>query len=267
MPPDSPFIKSMSIAAQAGGAVLKKYFGESLETIQKSTAADFKTKADIESETAILQVLTAAFPRFNILSEEAGVTDQGSEYTFVIDPLDGTNNFVLGVPNFSVSIGLIRNEELIAGVVFVPLLGHTYASAKGQGAFLNQLPLQVNRQSDWQNATINHICGYESDFNQELNLIRGLYAKQAKRISSNWSAAFDFCLLAAGRIEAVVNAESAIHDFAAGKLIAREAGALITDLEGNPETSDKNPHFVASNGTKLHHHLIEVIRQASRKSV
>ena len=88
-------------AAHAGGEILKKYFGQTLNLIEKSTASDFKTEADIGSERAILTILRNKFPKYNIHSEEEGKFDNGSEYTIIVDPLDGTNNFVLGIPNFS----------------------------------------------------------------------------------------------------------------------------------------------------------------------
>jgi len=122
-------------AARAGGAVLLKYFGTSLATTRKTTAADFRTKADTESEAAILSILAAAFPAFNIISEEQGETDKKSDYSFFVDPMDGTNNFVLGIPNFTVSIGLMHKDEIVAGVVYHPLLDRVYHAQAGQGAY------------------------------------------------------------------------------------------------------------------------------------
>lgn len=248
-------------AAKAGGAVLKKYYGESLETTQKTTVSDFRTKADLESEEAILNILTAAFPDYKILSEEKGEIYKDSEYAFVVDPLDGTNNFVLGIPNFSVSIGLLKHDEIIAGVIYVPIVENVYYAEKGQGAYFDGQKLQVNNEADITKASICHNCGYGTDFEQEVGIVRGLYAEDAKRVMSNWSPTFDFCMLAAGRVEGIINNNCELYDFAAGKLIVKEAGGLVTDFKGLPETSDKNQKFICSNGTKIHQHLVQIMTQ------
>ena len=94
-------VETTILAAEHGGTIVKNYFGDLLDIEEKTMVSDFRTKADTEAENAILHVLTKNFPQYNILSEEAGFLDHHSEYTFVIDPLDGSNNFVLGIPNFS----------------------------------------------------------------------------------------------------------------------------------------------------------------------
>ena len=98
--------KNIIKAAVAGGKITKKYFGKVLELEGKTRPSDFRTKADLESEKAIIKILEKSFPTYNIISEEAGEINKNSEYTFEIDPLDGTNNFVLGIPYFSIGIGL-----------------------------------------------------------------------------------------------------------------------------------------------------------------
>lgn len=247
-------------AAQAGGAVLKKYFGESLETAQKTTASDFRTKADLESEDAILSMLEQDFPDYSIFSEERGHVDKHSAYTFIIDPLDGTNNFVLGLPNFSVSIGLLHGNDIVAGAITCPMIDNVYYAEKGSGSFCDGKKIQVNAESDITKATICHNCSYETHYSGEEAVTRGLNTKNAKRVMASWCPTFDFCMLASGRIEGIVNNNSELYDFAAGKLIAREAGALITDFHGNPEENDRNQRFIASNGTTIHSHLAEVVR-------
>ncbi len=246
-------------ATKAGGEVLKKYFGESLDVVQKTSAADFKTKADDESEEAILKILTAEFPGYNIYAEEGGEVDKGSEFTFAIDPLDGTNNFVLGIPNFSVSIGLLKGEEIILGVIYSPMIDNVYYAEKGGGAYMDGKKLSVNSESDVKKASICHGILWGSSFEEEIRVTKYLYSKDAKRVMVNWSPTFDFCMLALGRVEGVINNGCALHDFAAGKIIAREAGAMITDLNGSKEKSDRNQFFIASNVAKIHEHIIEVM--------
>lgn len=255
----NPNTQKMIAAARLGGTVLKNYFGQLLETTQKSTVSDFRTRADLESEEAILGELIAQFPTYNIFSEEAGEVNNGSEFTFVIDPLDGTNNFVLGLPNFCISIGLMKGKELWAGVIYVPMIDQMYWAEKGQGAFLNDQRLHVNAESDIKRATITHNCGYTTPATKEMNVFSNMYARDVKRMMMNWAPTFDFCMLAAGRIEGIIVNNIELYDFAAGKLITQEAGAKSTDFSGQPETNETNNHFILSNNTAVHDTLVEAM--------
>jgi myo-inositol-1(or 4)-monophosphatase len=254
----NPDIQKMIAAARAGGAVLKNYFGQSLETIEKSMASDFRTKADLESEEAVLGMLIADFPDYNIYSEEMGRVDKHSDYTFVVDPLDGTNNFSLGIPNFSVSVGLMKGEELVAGVIYAPMIDQVFSAVKGQGAFQDGIRLHVSRESTMQRSTLSNCCSYSTPPPQATQRVKELYERGAKRVTNNWSPAFDFCLLANGRLEGMIVRDIELYDFAAGKLIALEAGATCTDFQGQPEPTDKNIRFVMSNGTAIHNILLEI---------
>jgi len=111
--------------------VLRRYFGQVLATEQKSNAADFRTKADVASERAVLAVLRRYFPGYGIHAEEQGITNARKADRFVVDPLDGTNNFVLGIPMFSVSIGLMHGIRTTHAVIYNPLLGRTYCAVRG----------------------------------------------------------------------------------------------------------------------------------------
>lgn len=253
-------IEKVIEAAKAGGEVLKKYFGQTLEVIPKTKAADFKTKADIESEAAILAVLDKNFPTFNIYSEEAGEIKKNSEYTFYIDPLDGTNNFVLGIPNFSVSIGLVKNNEILAGVIYSPMVENLCHAIKGQGAFCEGKKLSVNKETNIKNATVCHNCGYNGYHEHTVSAFDKLYSKKAKRFMSNWSPTFDFCMLALGRVESIINNNSELYDFTAGKLIAKEAGAVITDFNGTPEESELNRQFVISCNNEINNQVLEAVK-------
>jgi myo-inositol-1(or 4)-monophosphatase len=153
-------LNSIIQASEDGGKIVKSYFGKALDIEEKTTVADFRTQANIESEKTILSVITKKFPQFNVLSEETGLIDNKSEYTFIIDPLDGSNNFVLGVPNFSISIGLLKGDRVILGVIHLPILNHTYYAQEGQGAFLDNKRLAVNKEADIKKTSISYTCGY-----------------------------------------------------------------------------------------------------------
>lgn len=246
-------------AALRGGEVVKQYFGQVLETEEKSNLGDLRTKADVESEQAILEKLTQSFPNFNIYAEESGETDNESEYTFVIDPLDGTNNFVMGIPDFAVSIGLLKNEEAIFGVIYNPVIDQLYTAEKGKGAFLNGKQIHVNSENDIKRSTISYTCGYNTGQSYSDRVISELRSQGVKRIIDHWAPAFDYCLLASGRIEAVISKEGDLEDYVAAKLIVTEAGGKVTDFAGVPELG-RSPNFVATNGQTVHKMLLGIVR-------
>lgn len=246
-------------AAKAGGKITKKYFGKVLKIEGKSIPADFRTRADLESERAILKILKKAFPGYNIVSEEDGETDNNSEYTLYVDPLDGTNNFVLGIPYFSVSIALAKKDKLVFGAIYYPELGHIYYAEKGKGAFKNGKKIKANKEADIKNSSVSVVVSFKCEDDYEPKICSELVKLDVKRALTNWSVALDFCLLATGKIEAIIIKDIYLWDFTAGKLIAKEAGAVITDFEGNKERNDKNSTFLASNGTKIHEQILEVL--------
>ncbi|MAF14300.1 MAG: hypothetical protein CMI53_05445 [Parcubacteria group bacterium] len=256
-------LKKLIEISQSGGAVLKKYFGKKLDVInEKYNASDLQTTVDLESEKVIIDQLKKYFPDYNILSEEVGKIDNGSKFTFVIDPLDGTNNFVLGIANFTSVIGLLEGDKGIMAAVNSPMTNETFYAASGRGAFLNGKKIKVNTESDMTRSTISHEVDYHHDQTRTLNIRHELGANiKVKRLLTDWSPQFMICLLAAGRLEGIIREEGEIHDYVAGKIIAREAGAKITDYQGKPDQSDKTDKFIMSNGTQVHDRLIEVVNK------
>ncbi len=252
-------LRTMMSAARAGGKILRKYFGQELTLVQKTKRSDFLTKADLGSERAILSVLRKHFPRYNSYAEESGERHVGSNWTFVVDPLDGTYNFVIGVPQFSIPIALTHEGRLVASVVFHPILDCMYYAEKGGGAFLNGKRIRVNRETRYAHATISYVGGYHNALRAHWKVISSIVQLRCKRMTNFWTPALDFCLLASGKIEGVVNYNSEIYDFLAGKLIALEAGARITNFRGKPEKGDLNREFIATNG-RIHAQLLRSVK-------
>jgi myo-inositol-1(or 4)-monophosphatase len=247
-------------AAHAGGAVLRKYFGQTLNPKEKTSPSDVQTEADVESEKAILAVIKDKFPDYSIVSEETGKIDKKSEYTFYIDPLDGTNNFVMGVPNFSVSIGLVKNNKIIAGVVYQPILDQIFYAESDKGAYLNDNTIKVNNVSDHSKCTIATVFTYATD-KKEANGIRStLGLSGAKRILAHWSVANDLCLLASGKIESLISFGCDIHDYAAGKLIAKEAGAKSLNLHGQEEENELSSQFIIGGNQEENKRILEILK-------
>ncbi|KKT00354.1 MAG: Inositol monophosphatase/fructose-1,6-bisphosphatase family protein [Candidatus Nomurabacteria bacterium GW2011_GWF2_43_8] len=253
--------KNLIRATHAGGKILRKYFSKTLSLKEKSTLWDFQTEADLGSEKAILKVLKTEFPKYNIHSEEKGKTNNNSEFTIVVDPLDGTNNFVLGIPNFSVSVAILNKKGAIAGVVYQPMLGQTYFAEKNKGATLNNKKINVNKVTNLNNVTVAYNCGYKTRRSHLAKMIGSLVTSEPKRVTFNWSPAYDYCLLASGKIEAVITDRGTeIYDFGAGKLIALEAGAKIIDFKGNKDANYINDEFIISNHEQTNKYILNIIK-------
>jgi myo-inositol-1(or 4)-monophosphatase len=264
MNPELQYIPVFLRAAHAGAEVLMKYFGESLVTTQKTTYADIQTKADLDSEAAILSILEKGFPQFNILSEERGDTKNGSEYTIVVDPLDGTNNFSCGIPNFTITVALFHGKSLLAGLIYHPTTSTAYYAEAGKGAYCNNRKMSVNAESELQKTAISYVPGYVTARTMSPYMMSALVEElKIKRFHHNWSGAADACFFAAGRIESVIIDQCQLYDFAAGKLIAREAGAKITSFDGGPSEDDTVDRFIMTNGTAIHEPILKVWQKVS----
>lgn len=224
-----------------------------------STSADYFTKADIEAEQIIVQAIEKIFPNYNILAEELGKKHKNSPYTFVVDPLDGTNNFVLGIPVFASSVALMQGKEVIYGVVYNPITNDLYYALKGQGAFWNGSAITVNNQNLAQHATVSYFCNYVTPKERITEFRTRISNLGIRRYLDLWAPAFCYCKLASGMIEGIINDKIELYDFAAGKLIAVEAGAKITDFSGNNIDDDTNDVFVATNGTAIHNFIVDKV--------
>lgn len=255
-------IAAMIEAAKAGGQVIRNYFGQTLATEGKSSAADFRTKADVESEQAILAVLNREFNGYNVFAEETGLHSNGSDYIWVIDPMDGTNNFTLGLPNFVVSIGLMKASQIIAGVVYHPILDHTYFASLGKGTYRETSSgvtrMAVSSEKKFTNATVTTIKDYLVPVSDEVSMAAGLHSMNVKRVLRTFVGAFDFCMLANGKVESVVMHGCPAYDWCAGKIICTEAGAVISDFEGQQD-KDTNNKFVVSNCWEVHEKVLSIL--------
>lgn len=250
----------MEQAARAGGEVLRKYFGAELVVKEKSIASDLQTRADTESEAAVVNVLCSRFPAHAIQAEESGLTAGSSGYTFVIDPLDGTNNFVLGIPYFSVTIALLQGNVVCGAAVYDPIRDSLYRAQKGQGAFVGEARLRVSAEINIARATVTSSVSYIHNKEQNYGILRRLYIeKSVKRVLSMWSPSLGFCLLASGKLEAAIVNGIELYDCLPGKLIMREAGALITDWQGGADTNDTNNTFIAANTVGIQKEILDVL--------
>lgn len=251
-------------AIQAGAAQLQHFFNGEFRITNKEGINNLVTEADHASEKAIIEAIHKDFPDHFILSEETGEIKSGSEYKWIIDPIDGTVNFANGIPLCCVSIGLEKEGQMIMGAVFNPLMNEFFFARKGEGASLNDKKITVGSKTSVVRS--NMVTGFPYTYldvpNGPLQIFEKLIRKgvPVRRLGS---AAIDLCWVAAGRFDGFYEHNLNAWDSAAGYLIVEEAGGRVTDFKGNPY-SPYQPQIVATNG-HIHDELLDVINGAELK--
>ncbi len=221
-------------AARRGGKILAEKFGQP-RTIERKGSIDLVTDADRASEAAVVGFLRERFPAAAILAEESGehAARSGSELRFYVDPLDGTTNYAHGIPHFSVTVGVADAAGLAAGAVLDPLRGELYTAARGAGAFLGDERLRVSSRARLRDALLVTGFAYDSHENAEYALrVFGAFTRTSLSIRRLGSAAIDLAYVAAGRFDGFWEERLHPWDIAAGILLVREAGGVVTDLVG-----------------------------------
>lgn len=245
-------------AAFQGAAELKAYFGK-LESVAKKGRIDLVTQADVASETKIIETIRSRFPDHTILAEESGRSGDKSAIRWVVDPLDGTTNYAHGLPIFGISIATEVNGEVVVGVVLNPLGGELFTALKAQGALLNDRPIRVSTTQAVSDSLL--ITGFPYEWGDQQAAIFERFARcalAARGIRRLGAAALDLCHVAAGRADAYWEVQLKPWDSAAGTLIAREAGARVTDYRGADYTYD-NDELLASNGL-IHAQMLALLQ-------
>src|ERR1700679_1333003 len=230
----SPLVHSMIDAAHAGARVLLEHFGrlDSL-TVGEKGPSDFVSQADLRSEAAIKGVLAAATAGARFQAEE---TEQGRAFTgprFVIDPLDGTTNFLRGIPHFAITIAYVDDTGIVAGIVLDPSRDELFWAERGVGAFLGERRLPASTRGALESALVHTGVPHRGrgDHDSYLAQLRRVMAGVAG-IRRLGAAALDFAYVAAGRGDGFFELGLQPWDMAAGILLVREAGGVVTDMEG-----------------------------------
>lgn len=261
----SALVNVMVKAARRAGRGLKRDLGE-IENLQVSLKgpANFVSAADKRAEQIIYEELTKARPGYGFLGEEGG-TRPGSDtsHTWIVDPLDGTTNFLHGIPHFSISIALEREGQIVAGLVYNPANEELYVAERGKGAFLNDQRLRVASRKALTDAVI--ACGLPHRGRGDLELWRAEAALIQPRVAGMrrfGSAALDLAFLAAGRYDGYWERDLAPWDLAAGMLIVREAGGIVTDLAGGDAVLSTGT--VLAGNEAIHRGLLELLKSPAR---
>ena len=256
-----PMLNIAVRAARAAGDIIVRAADRvDLLNITVKSRNDFVSEVDRQAEHEIVSILQKAYPGHAVLGEEYGAQGpESSEYVWVIDPLDGTTNFLHGFPQFAVSIGLFYRGKIERGVVYDPIKQELFTAARGQGATLNNRRLRVTKQNGMTGALLGTGIPFkdQSYLDAYLGMLKDLL-KDAAGIRRAGSAALDLAYVAAGRFDGFWEIGLNVWDMAAGVLLVQEAGGIVTDLEGGARHFETGS--IVCGNPKLHAPMLELIK-------
>lgn len=220
--------------SKEAGELIRNAFGKSHSVKFKTNELNLVTETDKASEKLITDFIRKKYPTHGILAEEGSEINRKADYLWVIDPLDGTTNFTHGLPIFAVSIGVQKNGETIAGVVYDVMRNVVYSAEKGSGSFENEKRISVSKNENLGHSVLVTGFPYNIKENPDKAFERFIaFLKRARAIRRLGSAAIDFCYVANGVFDGFWEVSLQPWDICAGKLIVEEAGGIVTDFDGN----------------------------------
>ena len=251
---------AVKAARKAGAIINRASFDVDKLTVRSKQKNDFVSEVDHAAEEAIIAVLREAYPTHGFLGEESGYHDKQAEYLWVIDPLDGTTNFLHGVPQYCVSIALLHKGVLNQAVVYDPNRNELFTATKGVGAYLNDRRIRVSKIDRFEGALV----GTGFPFREVVNIDE--YLRMLKNVMSAaagvrrpGAAALDLAWVACGRYDAFWELGLSPWDMAAGALLIREAGGLVGDLDGDEKYLESGR--IAAANAKLFAPLLQLLKQ------
>lgn len=262
--PTSALVKVMTDAARKAGRTLARDFGEVAELqVSKKGAADYVSAADLKAEQTIFEELLKARPGYGFLGEERGLIEGTDKtHTWIVDPLDGTTNFLHAMPHFAVNIALQREGQIVAAVTYNPATADMFWAERGRGAFMNDRRLRVAARTRFEEAVfatgipfLGH--GQHGRFLKELHQV----SQRVSGVRRFGAAALDLAWVAAGRFDGFWERDLSPWDMAAGLLLVSEAGGIVTDADGGPDPLATGS--VCAANSDLHPKLLERLRAAA----
>ena len=246
-------------AAEAGADRLTPVFRQGELEARWKGRNDLVTRADHESEAAILGEIRRRFPEHSILAEEGGASGGQADYQWIVDPLDGTSNFYQGLPIWGISVACRHRDEMVAGVILDPEGGNRFAAARGGGATWNGAPMRVSERPGLARGFI--ATGYPFRSKRALDLYLGAFREVFHHVRSLrrcGSAALDLAYTAAGVFDGFFELRLSIWDIAAGAVLVREAGGVMTDLDGGGRYLERGS--VIAGGPAVHRELLAAVQ-------
>lgn len=265
--PASPLLNVMVAAARKAGRGLARDYGEVAQLqVSVKGPANFVSAADHRAEETIYQELSKARPGYGFLMEERGIVEGADKtHRWIVDPLDGTTNFLHSIPLFAISIGLERDGHLVAGLVYNPVSDELFVAEKGKGCFLNDRRLRVSVRKTLAESVVTTGIPHRGRPNH-VEALQELQMAMAKTsgIRRTGSAALDLAWTAAGRFDAFWEHKLGAWDIAAGAVLVREAGGLVTDFEGGEEFLSSGNVIAGTAGVQRE--LLAAIQQIHARS-
>jgi myo-inositol-1(or 4)-monophosphatase len=246
-------------AARVGGEIVMKYLDGDF-TVREKRESDLVSDADTASERAMVEVIRRSFPGHAVLGEELHQADTSADELWVIDPLDGTTNFVHRIPHFAISVGFYREGRAECGVVYNPARGDWFTATRGGGAFHNGEPARVSTRTTLETSLVGTGFYYDRGAMMEATLatMRALFQHGTHGIRRFGTAALDLCMVGTGLFGGFFEYELAPWDFGAGRLFVEEAGGRVTTCHGEEMPLERTT-ILASNGP-LHEAMLELVK-------
>lgn len=247
-------------AAKEAAKLLLSHFHTENE-IKSKGRGNLVTEADILSEKALVRILKNEYPSYSILSEESAPPQLTTDYSWIIDPLDGTNNYVFGIPFFCINVALVRGEDILLGITYDPVREELFQAEKGKGAHVNGLPMSVSKKDSLQASLVGFDLGYDAGRGKEiLDIINRLWpGVHSLRLMG--SASLGLAYVACGRVDLYAHRYIYPWDIASGILLVREAGGVVTDWQGR-EVGITTQEIIVSN-SRLHLEFMRLIKDGA----
>ena len=248
-------------ACRRAAKILIRDFGE-IENLQVSVKGpgDFVTASDNKVEKILIEELQKARPNYSILSEEIGKISNDDSSKWIIDPIDGTSNFLHGIPHFAISIGLEHNKEIICGIIYDPIKDEMFTAEKGNGSYLNNQRTRVSSRSKLKDCLI--VTGGPKRNQKERDLALKEYDKFSSSVDipvrKMGSASLDMAYVAAGRFDGMWQRNLNYWDIAAGIILIKEAGGFVTDFNGNDAYIEKKT--ILATNSRINKEMIEILK-------
>ncbi|MEE9432582.1 MAG: inositol monophosphatase family protein [Melioribacteraceae bacterium] len=250
--------KVINIANEAG-EVIRNGFRQNIQIELKTGENNLVTNIDKAAEKIILNFIKTEYPTHSIIAEESGTDMKDSEYTWVVDPLDGTTNFAHGIPIFGVSIGLQKNNQTILGVVLDVMRNKMYSAEKGSCAFENGKKISVTQNSELSKSVLVTGFSYDMINIDEAIKLFGVFLKNTRGVRRLGSAAVDMCYVASGVFDGFWKKYLSPWDVCAGMLLVEEAGGKVSNFKGKP-TDIFSEEVLTTNGL-VHNSMVEYLRK------
>lgn len=251
------FLKSVILEA---GEIAEKFFRTGIEASSKKHLGDLVTQADREVSSFLIKKINEQFPEHSIYSEEEKeVINPGSQYIWMIDPIDGTRNFAKAIPLWCIMVALWKNDELVLSAVYNPVANELFFAEKGKGATLNGQPIKVNEVSSLEHAYSSVVRGLGVPFSKNYNKMMERLVNDTTVWMHNFGTiGLSACYLASGGADFLAFNCGFDYDYAAPALICMEAGAMVTDCEGNAWKRGRQDIVIANKN--LHSQILDLLK-------